>query len=127
MMSLCGSERFFSPQDRYALLVSAVCHDIGHPGQNNPFLVETSHELALLYNDKSPLENMHCAKLFEIASNARTAIFAGMTKPQYQETRKVCVEAILHTDMTHHFSMVKDIQMMYEVSSEMLDVSRQFY
>lgn len=127
MLNINVAEAYLNGHERYALLISAVCHDIGHPGLNNPFLVETSHELALLYNDKSPLENMHCAKLFEIASKPNTAIFAGMAKPLYQETRKVCVEAILHTDMTHHFSMVKDIQMMYEVSSEILDVSREFY
>lgn len=30
--------------ERYALALSAVCHDLGHPGLNNTFLVETSHD-----------------------------------------------------------------------------------
>merc|ERR1712232_326370 len=82
------------------------CHDVGHPGVNNPFLVETSHELAIRYNDNSPLENMHCAKLFEIANQQKTAVFADLDKVQYKEVRKVCIEAILHTDNMHHFTMV---------------------
>jgi hypothetical protein len=30
-------------------------------GVNNQFLVETTHEVAVKYNDRSPLENLHCA------------------------------------------------------------------
>jgi len=121
------TEAYLSGYERYALLVSAVCHDVGHPGTNNPFMVETSHELALRYNDKSPLENMHCARLFEFVSVPSRNIFAAMAKPQFQEVRKVCIEAILHTDNQHHFAMVKEVQMMYEVNSEILDASRELY
>ena len=32
------------------------------PGMNNSFLRDSSHELALLYNDQSCLQNMSCAK-----------------------------------------------------------------
>eukprot|EP00971_Amphidinium_carterae_P110114 2181230-Amphidinium_carterae.2 len=38
------------------------------PGVNNQYLIETAHELAIKYNDRSPLENFHCSKLFEILS-----------------------------------------------------------
>eukprot|EP00971_Amphidinium_carterae_P100521 1988265-Amphidinium_carterae.1 len=78
---------WMSDLDCYALLVAAMAHDVGHPGRTlvsqmmrtgqsiislaqwdcvtlrtNQFLVETSHELALRYNDTSPLEQMHCSK-----------------------------------------------------------------
>merc|ERR1719359_2169517 len=92
MLNLCPTERFWSHHERYALVVSAICHDIGHPGYNNPFLVETSHELAIRYNDRSPLENMHCAKLFEIVGQPKTAVFSEMDRSQYREARQVCVE-----------------------------------
>merc|ERR1719487_1480224 len=107
MMKLSHADSFMSELEQFALVVSAICHDVGHPGLNNPFLVETSHELALRYNDKSPLENMHCAKLFEIVQASQAAIFSDLGKSQYQETRKICIEAILHTDMVNHFAMVK--------------------
>ena len=38
--------------------MAALGHDIGHPGVNNGFLSEVGHELAMQYNDRSPLENM---------------------------------------------------------------------
>jgi len=126
-LHICATEAFLSSAERYALLVSATCHDVGHPGFNNTFLVETSHELALRYNDKSPLENMHCAKLFEFVSMPRSNIFGSMSKQQFQEIRKVCIDAILHTDNAQHFAMIKEVQMIYEVNSEMLDASREFF
>ena len=54
--------------EQFSLLIAALAHDVAHPGVNNPFLVDTGHELALRYNDKSPLENMHCSRLFSIAA-----------------------------------------------------------
>jgi len=127
LLRVCAGEAYLNSSERYALLISAVCHDVGHPGLNNTFLIETAHELALRYNDKSPLENMHCARLFEFASNARCNIFATLPKQQFQDVRKICIEAILHTDNAQHFAMIKEVQMMYEVNSEVLDASREFF
>merc|ERR1719373_754206 len=70
---------------------------------------------------------MHCARLFEFASNARCNIFATLPKQQFQDVRKICIEAILHTDNAQHFAMIKEVQMMYEVNSEVLDASREFF
>lgn len=127
LLNLSSSERFLSGHERYALIVSAICHDIGHPGFNNPYLVEVSHELAIRYNDRSPLENMHCAKLFEIVGHPKTAVFSQLDKNQYREARQVCIEAILHTDNSHHFTMVKELQMLYEMNSDVFDISLQMY
>merc|ERR1719162_102733 len=107
MYNIRGTHNVLSWLEEYVLLVSAVCHDIGHPGLSNDFLVQTSHELAIRYNDTSPLENMYCARLFEIAKDPRTAIFATLPQERYKEVRSICIEAILHTDNVHHLSMVK--------------------
>uniref|UniRef100_A0A7S2HBG8 PDEase domain-containing protein n=1 Tax=Alexandrium andersonii TaxID=327968 RepID=A0A7S2HBG8_9DINO len=127
LLHICSTEAYLTDNERYGLLVSAVCHDIGHPGLNNAYLIETSHDLALRYNDKSPLENMHCAKLFEIVAQPKCNIFSTLSKPQYQDVRKVCIDAILNTDNAQHFSMIKEVQMIYEVNSEILDASRELY
>jgi len=127
LLRVCAGEAYLSSSERYALLISAVCHDVGHPGLNNTFLIETAHELALRYNDKSPLENMHCARLFEFTSMPRCNIFGNLPNQQYQDVRKICIAAILHTDNAQHFAMIKEVQMMYEVNSEVLDASREFF
>merc|ERR1711881_149710 len=64
---------------------------------------------------------MHCARLFEIANVPRTAIFSVFSKAQYVEVRKICIDAILHTDMSNHFGMVKEVQMLYEMHSDTFD------
>jgi hypothetical protein len=58
------SERI-SATDRFVALVASAAHDVAHPGKNNMFLVKTMAPLAVRYNDKSVLENMHAALTFE--------------------------------------------------------------
>ena len=58
-------EDVFSSLEIFAALFAAIIHDVGHPGRTNPYLVNTKHELALLYNDNSVLENHHLAVAFK--------------------------------------------------------------
>jgi len=110
---------FSTRVDIYALLLAAISHDVGHPGFNNVFLVQTYHELALRYNDLSPLENMHCSTMFGIISSKPDAnVFGAMSREQRKEARSVCIETILHTDNAHHFAMVKELQMFYLANSD---------
>lgn len=49
-----------------------VIHDYEHGGFTNDFLVNCQDDLAIRYNDRSPLENHHLA-----------AAFATMRQPEY--------------------------------------------
>jgi len=118
LMRLMSSETFLTEFQQYCLLIASIGHDLGHPGVNNGFLSEVGHELALQYNDRSPLENMHCAKLYAVITNPETNVFEGFTKEEYKEARKLCIETILHTDMMIHQTMVKDLQMTYQMNQE---------
>ena len=44
-----------------SLYLAAACHDYDHPGLNNDFLIKSQHPLAILHNDRSPLEQHHCS------------------------------------------------------------------
>jgi len=47
-----------------AYIISGACHDVGHPGFNNLFLLEKRDDIAIRYNDVSILENFHVATTF---------------------------------------------------------------
>ncbi|CAL4062191.1 unnamed protein product [Meganyctiphanes norvegica] len=48
-----------TPLEILAAIVAAVCHDLDHPGVNQPFLIATDNHLAALYRNLSVLENHH--------------------------------------------------------------------
>ena len=90
----------------FGALIAALCHDVGHIGRTNHFLVATSHPLALHYNDQSVLENMHIAKSLELTKlgDGETScnIFAPFSKEQKASIRSIWIKLILHTDMANH-------------------------
>uniref|UniRef100_A0A3P9NBN6 Phosphodiesterase n=1 Tax=Poecilia reticulata TaxID=8081 RepID=A0A3P9NBN6_POERE len=57
--------------DLLIMMTSAVCHDLDHTGYNNAYQINAQTELALRYNDISPLENHHCAVAFQILQRVR--------------------------------------------------------
>ena len=88
--------------DLLGLVISAAGHDLGHPGYNNNFHVNSSSELALTYNDISCLENFHTATLFKILRKEENNIFEYMEVNNYKQIRKRIVNQILATDMINH-------------------------
>jgi hypothetical protein len=121
-MTIIEAHWFISEVSQFWVMVACIGHDLGHVGVNNQFLVETGHELALRYNDRSPLENMHCARLFELlACNPEANIFAAVEKDLYKEMRKGIIAAILHTDIVKHNEMIKELNILYTMNSEAFD------
>lgn len=120
-MAESGANLIFSADSQLWLLIAAVAHDLGHPGVNNQFLVETSHAYALRYNDRSPLENFHCASLFQLVQVPDNNIFRSLPNTVYKEARKAIVASILATDMAEHHSMLTELGLLLEVNSELLD------
>lgn len=120
-LQLTKAKRCLSETQQLSLMVAALGHDAGHVGVNNAFLVETSHELALTYNDRSPLENLHCSQLFQILREKETNIFRSFKKDSYKELRRQIIEAILHTDVTKHNDMVKELTLLYQMNNEAFD------
>ena len=95
---------------QFAMLISALCHDINHDGVNTAFHVAAESEIALLYNDLSPLENMHTRRAFELMQNDGCDVFASMTPPEKSAARSSIVQMIIGTDMKFHNDKVAKLQ-----------------
>lgn len=94
-----------------ALLVAALCHDVGHPGTSNNFQIVTSSPLALLYNDTSVLENFHCAETFRIlaSDNGKNNLLSSLKKEDYRDIRSAIIRGIMATDLSKHMEILSRI------------------
>ena len=92
----------FSDLEIFAALVAAAVHDVAHPGATNNFLIKTGHDLALLYNDTSVLENHHISTAFKIMQDAHCNILSGFSVADYLAIRKLMIDMVLSTDMSKH-------------------------
>jgi hypothetical protein len=102
-----GAEEFsnaVSPLDMFSMLLAAAAHDVGHPGTNNMYQVNAQTNLAIVYNDKSPLENMHASKSSQIIK--QHGVLENFSSEQQSHARSRMISAILATDMSHHFNEV---------------------
>ncbi|CAM9775040.1 unnamed protein product, partial [Chrysoparadoxa australica] len=94
----------------FALCLSAVVHDYRHLGYNNGFLTKTGHELAIVYNDTSVLENFHAAETFRLLSSDECSILEGFSEEDYKYVRQLILRVILATDLAHGFEYVGRFQ-----------------
>eukprot|EP00914_Ancora_sagittata_P008076 GHVO01015921.1.p1 GENE.GHVO01015921.1~~GHVO01015921.1.p1 ORF type:complete len:616 (-),score=34.32 GHVO01015921.1:191-1846(-) len=92
-----------------AIAIAALGHDVGHPGRNNNFFVQSGDSLAVVYNDKSVLENYHAFLTFDILSDPSCNVFADLPGPQYRMLRKHMIDLILATDMVFHFGKISSV------------------
>lgn len=59
----------FAPLGKLSILFAGLMHDIDHTGTTNGYQISSMSHLAILYNDKSVLENHHCATAFDVLLN----------------------------------------------------------
>ncbi|CAE7036136.1 pde-4 [Symbiodinium natans] len=104
---------------RLAAFVAAVIHDVGHFGRSNRYHIASHDPVAILFNDQSPLENMHCTIGFSILQQPNAALFkrkscisedpdgcnecTGLPDADFALLRRIVVESVLSTDMSKHF------------------------
>merc|ERR1719391_523505 len=114
LLNSAALREVFTPLEVLAAILAAAIHDVDHPGLTNQFLINTSSELALMYNDESVLENHHLAVAFKLLQNNDCDIFVNLTKKQKQTLRKMVIDMVLATDMSKHMSLLADLKTMVE-------------
>jgi hypothetical protein len=96
----------FTDLDLLSLFISAAIHDFDHPGFTNNFLVTTGDEKAILYNDKSVLENHHISFAFKTLNLPQNNFISHFSKVDYKAFRENVVNNVLATDLIQHFEIV---------------------
>lgn len=120
--SLMSHRTSFMAQDSYgimggnlpalelmALYTAAAMHDYDHPGRTNAFLVATTAPQAVLYNDRSVLENYHAASAWSLLlNNPNNYFISGLEAAEFKRFRFLVIEAILATDLKRHFEILAE-------------------
>uniref|UniRef100_A0A8C1MKS6 Phosphodiesterase n=1 Tax=Cyprinus carpio TaxID=7962 RepID=A0A8C1MKS6_CYPCA len=92
-----------------ALYVAAAMHDYDHPGRTNAFLVATNAPQAVLYNDRSVLENHHAASAWSLfLSQPEFNFLCSLDHVEFKRFRFLVIEAILATDLKKHFDFLAE-------------------
>ncbi|NXD09837.1 PDE3B phosphodiesterase, partial [Nothocercus nigrocapillus] len=92
-----------------ALYVAAAMHDYDHPGRTNAFLVATNAPQAVLYNDRSVLENHHAASAWSLfLSRPEYNFLSNLDHVEFKRFRFLVIEAILATDLKKHFDFLAE-------------------
>uniref|UniRef100_A0A8C2XU95 Phosphodiesterase n=1 Tax=Cyclopterus lumpus TaxID=8103 RepID=A0A8C2XU95_CYCLU len=92
-----------------ALYVAAAMHDYDHPGRTNAFLVATNASQAVLYNDRSVLENHHAASAWSLyLSRPEFNFLVNLDHVEFKRFRFLVIEAILATDLKKHFDFLAE-------------------
>eukprot|EP01038_Epipyxis_sp_PR26KG_P011275 gene11275-15127_t len=110
ILTLTRLDSLFTPLELLSILVAAISHDVGHTGVQNIYLIKSKDPLAILHNDKSPLENMHCNILYEVLRDDDTNIFLEFNANQWSQSRSLILTMIIGTDMSQHFEQVRKVQ-----------------
>tara|TARA_R110002167_G_scaffold274700_1_gene480775 strand:- start:57 stop:1094 length:1038 start_codon:yes stop_codon:yes gene_type:complete len=101
---MSGAREYLEPIQQLGLLLAAICHDLGHPGKSNQYLIKHSKAIAIQYNDVSVLENFHACEGWKLVQEYmldKVGDNEGML-------RKVFVKSILATDLGVHFALLEE-------------------
>ncbi|KAL8587572.1 hypothetical protein ACOMHN_000978 [Nucella lapillus] len=94
----------------FATIIAALIHDYEHTGTTNNFHINTSSEVAMLYNDRAVLENHHISSAFRMLKEDENNIVSNLSKEEFREFRTLVIDMVLATDMSFHFQQIKNMK-----------------
>eukprot|EP00916_Digyalum_oweni_P020251 GHVL01033783.1.p1 GENE.GHVL01033783.1~~GHVL01033783.1.p1 ORF type:complete len:915 (+),score=108.26 GHVL01033783.1:335-2746(+) len=107
-----------SPLLRFAAIIAALAHDVGHQGLDNGYMVKSRSNESYIWNDTSVLENMHAAILFSLIRKKHLDFTSSMDCDEYDAFRSACLHMILATDMGKHFDILRDFKSAFHYTED---------
>ncbi|XP_061041553.1 dual specificity calcium/calmodulin-dependent 3',5'-cyclic nucleotide phosphodiesterase 1A isoform X1 [Eubalaena glacialis] len=93
-----------------AMVFAAAIHDYEHTGTTNNFHIQTRSDVAILYNDRSVLENHHVSAAYRLMQEEEMNVLVNLSKDDWRDLRNLVIEMVLSTDMSGHFQQIKNIR-----------------
>ncbi len=112
---LHGADQHLDAFDILAVLVAAICHDVGHPGNNNAFELAINSDVSKKYaqpNEICVLEKYHASETQSLLSKKATRknsnILVTLSEGEKQKFFHQVKFIILGTDMAKHSQLVEE-------------------
>lgn len=100
-----------TPVAKFATVVAALLHDIGHPGVQARFLHAVRHSITFSYFDESPLERMHVSHIFRLLS--KHGGLDTLDEAEYRKFRFLLCRMVLATDLAKGYSSIMAVKSQY--------------
>ncbi|XP_029386557.1 calcium/calmodulin-dependent 3',5'-cyclic nucleotide phosphodiesterase 1A [Echeneis naucrates] len=110
LMMHTGLMHWLSELEILAMVFAAAIHDFEHTGTTNNFHIHTRSEVAILYNDRSVLENHHVSAAYRLMAEDDMNILVNLNKDDWRELRSLVIEMVMSTDMSCHFQQIKTMR-----------------
>ena len=108
---------FLKEEERTALILAAISHDVLHPGLSNPYFAATKHEVALKYNNDAILERQSID--YTIPRCEKYELFSSKDASEFIRT------TILYTDMARHKAIMEKMEELHPYFMESLNKQRE--
>ncbi|XP_063700133.1 probable 3',5'-cyclic phosphodiesterase pde-5 isoform X2 [Culicoides brevitarsis] len=92
----------FRQNERLALFVGCLCHDLDHRGKTNKFLLDTESPLSAIYST-STMEHHHFNQTVTILQQEGHNIFSKLSSTEYKQLLSLVKHCILATDLALFF------------------------
>jgi hypothetical protein len=110
--------KMFNDLEKFSILLSSLCHDVGHTGRTNMFEINSLSNLAIKYHDRSVLEQYHAALTFKILKSESCNFLQNLPVDEFKSFRKFVIGNILATDLKEHFDMSKKLEEKLKLKEE---------
>ncbi|NXR85248.1 PDE1A phosphodiesterase, partial [Hypocryptadius cinnamomeus] len=69
--------------ESFAMIFAAAIHDYEHTGTTNNFHIQMGSDSAILYNDRSVLENHHVSAAYSLLHDEEINILSNLSKDDW--------------------------------------------
>jgi len=97
------------PIVKLSAVLSALVHDLHHPGVNNAFLRAISHPMVEKYGIDSTAEHMHIAVFKQLLQNPDANFLEGLDRSDHFRVIDLVERTVLATDMSKHLTLVNSV------------------